>query len=190
MPSGRRNFAGNNWNPLLLVTLVTFTGAFDRLGGSPGQEPTEARSSKPGAAVEQPKAQPIPFSHKLHASFIKDCLTCHAMSGSGWEMSYPPEANCMECHATISTKSPAINKLAAYYNEHKAVPWVKIYKLPDEILFSHKRHVKSKVECTACHGPVAEREVVTKERSIWMEFCVDCHKDRKAPSTCRSCHNR
>ena len=64
----------------------------------------------------------------------------------------------MECHGNTSTKSPAISKLIAYYHEHKEVPWVKIYTLPDEILFSHKRHIKGKVECTACHGPVAERE--------------------------------
>src|SRR5207249_7761928 len=187
--SGRRNFERNHWHPLLLVALV-LAGGFHRLGGSPGQEPAEARSSKPGAAVEQPKAQPIPFSHKLHSVFITDCLTCHAMSVSGWELSYPPEAKCMECHGNTSTKSPAISKLTAYYNEHKEVPWVKIYTLPDEVLFSHKRHIKGKVECAACHGPVAEREVVTKERSIWMEFCIDCHKERKAATTCRSCHNR
>jgi Cytochrome c7 and related cytochrome c len=118
-------------------------------------------------------------------------MACHAMSGNGWDMGYPPEGKCMECHATNSAKSPAISKLADYYNEHKAVPWVKIYSLPDEILFSHKRHyTNGKVDCAVCHGPVAAREVITKERSISMESCIDCHKERKAPSTCRSCHNR
>jgi hypothetical protein len=186
----RRNFERNHWEPLLLVALVTLTGGFTRLCGSPGQEPTEAQSSKPLAAAEQPKAQPIPFSHKLHCVFIKDCLTCHATSVSGWEMTYPPAAKCMECHAGTDTKSPAISKLTAYYNDHKDMPWVQIYTLPDEVLFSHKRHIKGKVECAACHGAVAEREVITKERSIWMQFCIDCHKEMKAATTCRSCHNR
>jgi hypothetical protein len=122
---------------------------------------------------------------------MPDCLACHQVSANGLEMSYPPEARCMECHATISAESPAISKLATYYNEHKAVPWVKIYSLPDEVFFSHKRHyAKARVACTVCHGPVAERDVITKERATWMEFCVDCHKNRNAPANCRSCHNR
>ena len=191
MLSGKRCLRRRSWNTMLLGAIVTLAGGLDYLSRAAGQQVPETRVPKSTAGVEQPKPQPIPFSHKLHSRFIPDCMACHELSGNGWEMSYPPEANCMECHAVVDTTSPPISKLAAYYNEHKPVPWVKVYSLPDEVLFSHKRHSgKAKVECTVCHGPVAEREVITKERATWMEFCVDCHKDRKAPANCRTCHNR
>lgn len=187
----RRYIAGNRWNALILAGLVMVAGGSRYPCVALTQENPEARVSKQGAEAEQPKPQPIPFSHKRHSQFFPDCLACHQMAGNGWAMSYPPESKCMACHAKISVESPAISRLAAYYDEHKAVPWVKIYSLPEEVFFSHKTHyTKANVACSICHGPVAVRDVITKERGTWMEFCIDCHKERKAPANCRSCHNR
>ncbi|HEX5481561.1 MAG TPA: cytochrome c3 family protein, partial [Terriglobia bacterium] len=92
----------------------------------------DQRPSKPLAA---PKPQPIPFSHKLHTKFVKDCSDCHQIREG--EMTLPSEARCMQCHATIDAESPAIKKLAAFYKERKPVPWVKVYTLPDYVYFSH-----------------------------------------------------
>ena len=178
--------AGNSGNILILACLTMATG-----GVALAQQDPEASVSKEGSKVEVPKSQPIPFSHKLHFKFFPDCLACHQMTGNGWAMNYPPESKCMSCHSTIDVESPAIAKLAAYFDQHKPVPWVKIYSLPDEVFFSHKTHyAKAKVGCSTCHGPVAERDVITLDRVTWMEFCTDCHKQKKAPANCRSCHNR
>ena len=161
----------------------------------PGRDGLAAASSQqnpPRQEVEPPpKPQPIPFSHKLHTQFVRRCEDCHAMREPGWELTYPPEAKCMECHATIKADSPAIIKLAEYYKEQKPVPWVQIYRVPDFVFFSHKVHSKKAgIACEVCHGPVAEREVITKERATSMAACMDCHREKHAAVTCRTCHNR
>lgn len=140
-------------------------------------------------AVPAAKPQPIPFSHKLHTQFIEQCTDCHQISAAE-DISYPPEAQCMVCHATITQKSPAIIKLTDYYQQHKPVPWIQIYKLPDFVYFSHGVHyTKAKILCSVCHGPVGERDVITKEKSISMVACVDCHHEKGAPVKCNTCHN-
>ena len=96
----------------------------------------------------------------------------------------------MVCHATIKAETPGIQKLAAYYKDRQPVPWVQVYLLPDFVFFSHKTHIqRGKVACETCHGPVAEREVITKEKSISMKACVDCHAERHARVACNTCHS-
>jgi hypothetical protein len=113
------------------------------------------------------------------------------MPEPGWDMTYPSEEKCMQCHETIKAESPAIVKLTEYYKERRPVPWVPVYRVPDYVFFSHLRHVKKAgIGCDVCHGPVAERDVVVKEKSIGMAACMDCHKDKGARHTCRTCHNR
>jgi hypothetical protein len=136
-----------------------------------------------------PKAQPIPFSHKLHVPFDTTCAYCHEMPEPGEEMTYPVESKCMACHASLKTESPAIQKLAAYDKDHQHVPWVQIYSLPDYVFFSHKTHItKGKIGCETCHGPVAERDVITKEKDTSMKACVDCHVEKHARVICNTCH--
>jgi len=105
-------------------------------------------------------------------------------------MNYPPEEKCMTCHATIAADSPAIKKLAEYAAQKKPVPWVQIYQVPDYVYFSHRTHVqKAKLSCENCHGPVREREVVIREKPISMAACIACHKEKSAPTGCRTCHD-
>lgn len=135
------------------------------------------------------KSQPILFSHKVHTAFIPRCTDCHPIS-TREDISYPPEAQCMQCHTTIAVKSPEIIKLTEYYRQQKPVPWVQIYELPDFVYFSHSIHSsKAKVGCSVCHGPISERDVITKEKSISMVACVECHLKSSAPVKCNTCHN-
>jgi Cytochrome c7 and related cytochrome c len=112
------------------------------------------------------------------------------MPEPGEEIAYPAEAKCMKCHTAIKAASPAIQKLAAYDKDHQPVPWVQVYSLPDFVFFSHRTHIeKGKVRCETCHGPVAEREVITRERDISMKVCVDCHIEQHARVACNTCHS-
>ncbi|HTS67641.1 MAG TPA: cytochrome c3 family protein [Terriglobia bacterium] len=147
-----------------------------------------AQVKPPAAPV--PKPQPIPFSHKLHTQFVQDCQDCHQISSDGWTMGYPPEAKCMTCHATIKADSPAIKKLTQYAMQKQPVPWVQIYKVPDYVYFSHRTHVrKARLDCENCHGPVRERDVLTKEKNLTMAACIACHKEKGAAVGCRTCHD-
>jgi hypothetical protein len=96
----------------------------------------------------------------------------------------------MACHAAIKADSPAIQKLAESEKSQKPVEWVKVYKVPDYVWFSHQTHaVDAKVACDECHGPVAEREVIFKEKPTSMVSCMECHAKHEAPNDCDLCHN-
>lgn len=134
--------------------------------------------------------QPIPFSHKTHVALGHKCLDCHAMPEPGDLATFPGEAKCMACHTAIKTDSPEIVKLADFHKKKKPAPWVRIYKVPDYVLFSHKQHHrKAEITCETCHGPVSEREVMIQEKPVTMAACMDCHDEMQAPNECNTCHN-
>lgn len=132
--------------------------------------------------------QPLPYSHKTHVAVGLKCTGCHAMPGNGEMATFPPESLCMACHASVKKDSPYIKKLAQFAKDKKPVPWVRVYQLPAYVWFSHKDHLK-KVTCEACHGPVAERDVIKREKPITMAACMACHDDAGAANECNTCHN-
>ena len=131
--------------------------------------------------------QPIPYSHKTHLKMGLKCNECHTMPGKGELATYPAESKCMTCHTAVKKESPHIQLLAEYARKKAPVPWVQVYKLPEFVWFSHKVHAVA--DCANCHGPVAEREVITKEKPITMVACMACHDEHKASNECNLCHN-
>lgn len=136
-----------------------------------------------------PPEQPIAFSHKVHAGARIKCLDCHSMKPPGDTAGYPGEATCMGCHSTVKKESPAIQKLAEAARQRKPVAWVRVYRLPKTVYFSHEVHYKKTGDCAVCHGPVAEREAIGQERSIAMTECMSCHDRYKASNDCGLCHD-
>ena len=117
------------------------------------------RAGRPTAKA--PPAQPIPFNHKVHAAAGLTCLGCHTIAAPGDLAGLPGAAFCMGCHDTIKKDSPAIQTLKAFASERKPIPWVRVYKLPGFVYFSHQVHHKqARVECAVCHGPVADRNII------------------------------
>jgi hypothetical protein len=139
----------------------------------------------PGPPVEQP----IAYSHKVHIAAGLACKNCHTMPGEGFAATYPKETLCMGCHQSIKTDSPEIRKLAKFAKAKEPVPWVRIYQVPDFVWFSHALHVKDAgIDCQQCHGDVAQRDVLFKEKSISMTSCMDCHARSRASNGCDVCH--
>ena len=103
-----------------------------------------------------------------------DCVTCHTGVESRERAGFPAIQKCATCHAEF----PA----AATF------PIRRVYRVPDYVFFSHARHRSAKIECSACHGPVAERDVLKKEVPTTMKACVDCHKQAHASVSCTLCH--
>jgi hypothetical protein len=132
--------------------------------------------------------QPVRFSHKVHSASQIRCADCHPLAQREERASIPQAGRCMVCHATIQKDAPAIRELARYAAQKETIPWVRVYRLPDFVFFSHAVHIKATVECQTCHGPVAERDVLQKEVSTSMRACVECHRARKAPLACSRCH--
>jgi len=95
----------------------------------------------------------------------------------------------MACHRTVKAESEAIRKLAQFYREHKPVPWVRVYELPDYVYFSHRVHLgREGVLCETCHGPVAQRDAIAKEKGVDMASCMFCHDQYRVPIACNGCH--
>jgi hypothetical protein len=150
------------------------------------QKPYQSKEEKlPGDPVQQP----IAYSHKTHIAAGLQCANCHTIPGEGYLATYPKESVCMGCHSTIKKDSPEIQKLAAFAAKKEAVPWVRIYQVPDIVWFSHASHAKdAKIECSTCHGQVAQRDVLFKEVSTSMNSCMSCHAERKVSNGCDFCH--
>lgn len=141
-----------------------------------------------GGAEEGP-VQPIEFSHRVHAGENSiPCLYCHAHAQRSTVAGIPSVERCMGCHKITANDKPEVQKLATYWQEEKPVEWVRVYDLPDFVYFSHKRHVLAQIDCSNCHGRVAEMdriyEVVTQD----MGWCMNCHRAKEASLDCVTCH--
>ena len=145
----------------------------------------------PNVKTERPApAQPIAYSHKLHAGQLKlECTQCHTMPGEGELATLPATAKCMSCHQTVKTDSPEIAKLASAHAKGETIKWAPVYRIPEYVYFSHKKHLSvGGVTCESCHGPVKEREVMRREKDISMGACMECHVAKSAAFGCNTCH--
>ena len=142
------------------------------------------------AALAGAQEQPIPFSHKTHAGALKlACKMCHPNPEPGDTMTIAPASRCMQCHSSIKADSPAIQKLAQYAKSNTPVPWVRVYEIPSFVVFSHRTHLQAGNQCEECHGPVATRDRLVREKDLSMAGCMNCHKAKKASLDCGTCHD-
>ncbi len=145
---------------------------------------SDPRSKKHTAAPRQP----IAFSHKLHSGIGLSCRFCHATPDAGEAAGLPAASLCMECHCEIRKDVPEIRKLKAFHKRAEVVPWARVYRLPAFVFFSHKTHVDAAFACSECHGPVEQRDTLSKEKDISMKACVNCHQAKAATVACNACH--
>jgi glucose dehydrogenase len=148
-----------------------------------GSEPPTISPPLPGPV------QPITFSHKIHVSAGMQCESCHQLSADGRRAQVPAAAQCLMCHQTIARNSAAVKKLTRWHQEGRRILWVRVYKLPSYVFFSHKTHLDANVSCDVCHGAVRDETTLRQEKDLSMVSCVNCHKLRHAPVSCGVCHN-
>ncbi len=123
--------------------------------------------------------QPIPFSHKLHAGKYEiECKYCHTGVEKSKNANIPSLNICMNCHNTIRTTSPNIQKIYAHLENDEPIQWVRVHNLPDLAYFNHAQHVKvGGLDCENCHGPIQEMEIVRQSSLLTMGWCIDCHRE-------------
>ena len=102
----------------------------------------------------------------------------------------PSVSECMVCHESVKPDSPEIKKLAGFAAKDEEPPWERVYGFPAEadVYFTHKRHVKAGVDCSTCHGDVAN-SIEMRQNIHWnMGRCIDCHRENKVSTDCLTCH--
>lgn len=131
-----------------------------------------------GVQKDYAPKQPIAFSHKLHAGQYEiDCQYCHTGVRESKSANIPSPNICMNCHTSIKTESPEIQKIYAAIENDQPIEWVRVHNLPDLAYFNHAQHVQvGGLECQDCHGPIEEMEVVKQHSLLTMGWCIDCHR--------------
>ncbi|HET7500030.1 MAG TPA: cytochrome c3 family protein [Kofleriaceae bacterium] len=131
-------------------------------------------------------AQPIAFSHKLHAGDNKvPCLYCHYGARSSRHAGIPSSSVCMNCHGLLEKQTVEIERFKeAAQLDRPLVAWVKVHNLPDFVYFNHSRHILSgkwatpQDACHACHGEVEKMTRVEQVSPLTMGWCLECHRER------------
>ncbi len=136
--------------------------------------------------------QPVPFSHNLHIDEVDlECTDCHLRVEDHQRATLPALEVCQDCHSEELTETALEEQLLAYTTSDQAIPWRRIYTVPDHVYFSHRRHVTSgNLDCQLCHGAVAEMTEPAKYPvvEVTMDNCMECHSERQITNDCLACH--
>jgi hypothetical protein len=126
-------------------------------------------------------AQPIPYSHKLHAGQMGiDCYYCHNTIYRANFAAVPSQTTCMKCHMQVKKDSPRLALLRQAADTGEPIQWVQIHRLPDYVYFSHQAHLSAGVSCVSCHGRIDQMIEVRQEKPLNMAWCLECHRNPEA----------
>ena len=122
--------------------------------------------------------QPVPFSHEHHVSGLGiDCRYCHTTVEYSSTAGMPPTETCMTCHSQLWTEAPVLAPVRESWVSNKPIEWNRVHDLPAFVFFNHGIHVQKGMGCSTCHGRVDQMPLVYQENTLWMKWCIDCHKD-------------
>ena len=82
----------------------------------------------------------------------------------------------MNCHSQIFANSPFLEPVRESFRTGRSIQWTRVHDLPDFVYFNHSIHVNKGVGCTTCHGQVDRMPLMWQEKSLQMEWCLDCHR--------------
>jgi hypothetical protein len=148
---------------LLIAALIVGFGTFAR----------SSYVSKVDVAIQQP----VPFSHEHHVSGIGiDCRYCHTSVEESSFAGMPATEVCMNCHSQIWADSPILEPIRESFRTGKPIAWKRVYDLPDFVYFDHSIHISKGVGCDTCHGRVDRMPLLWKAETLYMEWCLECHR--------------
>jgi len=135
--------------------------------------------------------QPIQFNHKIHIEEGLECRDCHTLVHTEQTAGRPLLEVCAGCHEKDESKNPEIRKVAQAIERGEEISWRRIGRLPDDVFFSHRRHVEAgKLTCNVCHGKMEEQKTPPAKPlvKISMKMCTDCHTKELISNDCLRCH--
>jgi nitrate reductase gamma subunit len=130
-----------------------------------------------GISQDYAPAQPIAFSHRLHAgTYQVPCLYCHFAAEKSRHAGIPPAGVCMNCHRQLKVATAELERLKEAVSQARPIRWTKVHNLPDFVYFNHSQHVNAGVACQRCHGPVETMDRVRQFAPLTMGWCLGCHR--------------
>lgn len=122
--------------------------------------------------------QPVPFSHEHHNSALGiDCRYCHTTVETSASAGMPPTETCMTCHSQVWTDAPALQPVRESWATGRPIRWNRVHDTPDFVFFNHGIHVQKGIGCSTCHGRVDQMPLVRQEHTLWMKWCIECHRN-------------
>jgi hypothetical protein len=83
----------------------------------------------------------------------------------------------MTCHSQIWTNAAILAPVRQSLAQQRPLRWERVYTLPDYVYFDHSIHVAKGVGCTECHGPIGDMPLTRKATTLYMSWCLDCHRN-------------
>lgn len=121
--------------------------------------------------------QPVPFSHEHHVSGLGiDCRYCHSFVEKAAHAGMPSTRTCMTCHSQVWTDAPVLQPVRDSLASGVPLQWNRVHNLPDYVYFDHSIHINKGVGCTSCHGQVDRMPFTHKEKTLYMRWCLECHR--------------
>jgi hypothetical protein len=150
-----------------------------------------ARRPRPATIV-----QPIVFSHSKHLvgehSPKLACTECHTGAERQAVAGLPSLDRCLQCHMKPQSDRPEEHVVRDVAARGGPFAWTQVTRNPGNVYFSHAAHTTiAKLTCTGCHGDVASWTMPPGQPDLRLEnmgVCVDCHRERAAPTACLTCH--
>jgi len=136
------------------------------------------------------KSGGFPHAHHIQVEEL-ECIDCHLDYEDGDEPGMPGIGDCMVCHEDENSgdEPRLIPAVAVFFDEEgKLVRSTPRKPFPEEVTFSHLKHVTDEEGCLSCHAAVAESSRVEPGMRMDMTGCVSCHEQNGQPSTCATCH--
>lgn len=139
----------------------------------------------------RPIAQPIAFNHQRHSAV--GCAVCHDGVTRGARAGIPQSEVCVRCHATapaLGTGAISEETWKGFASGHQ-IAWKQINRLPDHVMFSHRRHTgPGQLACASCHGDMKQRTTPPDRPAtrLVMKTCLSCHQREGASEDCAGCH--
>ena len=122
--------------------------------------------------------QPVPFSHKHHVAELGiDCRYCHTSVEDSAFAGMPSTKTCMNCHQEIWAGSPVLEPVRQSYRTGESIAWQRVHNLPGFVYFDHSIHVRKGIGCVSCHGRVDEMPLLYQDKTLLMEWCLECHRN-------------
>jgi hypothetical protein len=135
------------------------------------------RGSWTTSVLDAPE-QPIPFSHKHHVKDDGiDCRYCHTGVETSHFAGLPPTETCMTCHSQIWNNATLTQPIRDSWTSGKSIEWTRVHDLPDFVFFNHSIHINKGIGCSTCHGQVDEMPLMYKANTLYMNWCVNCHRN-------------